>query len=120
MLARSIGRLSGLRLGCCLALGERSVQGDGHSGFTAQEITPAKLDFRPSPAFAGHPNAFGVDSNRVIHAVDRDLPLEFFVEDGSHVGRTPLREEGGCMDSAPLRLGSAALCGVYAGVGRRI
>ena len=108
-LARSIRRLFGLWFGGCLPLGERSVQGNGHGGFTAQEITPAQLDFGPSFAFASQPNAFGVDSNRVIHAVDCDLPLEFFVQDGSHVWRTPLREKVRTSNSALVRLGAVVL-----------
>jgi hypothetical protein len=78
-----------------MRLCERSVQCDGHRGFTAQEITPAQLDFRPSLAFASQAKAFGVHGNREVDAVDRHLPLQFLVEDGNHVGRTPPREMPG-------------------------
>ena len=49
-----------------------------------------QLDFGLSLALAGQPNAFGIESHRVIDAVDRDLPLELLVEDGRHVRCTPL------------------------------
>ena len=41
-----------------------------------------------------------IDSNRVVHVVDGDLPLKFFVEDSSHVRRTPLRKMIRAWDSA--------------------
>jgi hypothetical protein len=63
-LCRSTWRRFGLRLLHCRPLcRKRSVQGDSQGGFTAQEITPAQLDFGLSLAIASQPNAVGVDSN---------------------------------------------------------
>ena len=92
--ARSIGRLSSLRSGGCLPRREGSVQGHHHGGFAAQEIAPAQLNFGFSLTLAGEPNAFGAKSNGAVHAVDRDPPLEFLVEDGDHVARTPWYDGG--------------------------
>jgi len=74
--ARFARRWFGLRSRGNRPKGERGVQGNGHGGFTAQELTPAQLDFRSSLALPGHPDPFGVESHGVVDAVDADLPLE--------------------------------------------
>jgi len=92
-LPRWIGRLFGPRLDGWLPLRhQRRIQRDCHGGVTAQQVTPAQIDLGPSLAFASQPEAVGIDSDGVIHAVDGDLPFELFGEDGGHVRLTPLRE----------------------------
>ena len=70
---------------------------------------PAQLDFGSPLALASQPNTFGIDSNRVFGTVDGDLPLEFFVEDGSHVGVLHCVKKMRPSDSALGRLATTAL-----------
>jgi hypothetical protein len=85
-LADSIDWLFSRRLGRYRPLlRQGSVQSDGHGRFTAQQVTPAQLDFRRPLAFANQANAFGIDGDCVVGTVDGDPPLEFFVEDSGHL-----------------------------------